>query len=318
MGNVVRPSGSRRGEWGITRLALAWATVLAALPLSAADDAGRLEWLTGLDVDKQLAQHVSVELSHAPLRPRVANLARLHRISLLLDRREDPGRLVDFAAKDMTLEQVYRGLAAKQGMGFCRLGPVGYFGPSAVCEKLRTLAALRRDDLGRLPATVRSTWTKPVAWQWDDLATPRELLEQLAAEGHVKLVGLDLVPHDLWAAAQLAPLALVDRLTLVAAEFDLTFQFDDEGQTVTLVPWPDQVVIERQYPGGSRTKELAQRWAELAPEADVKIVGTKLVVRAVGRPRTFCGQPQNSDDRRQTEARSHAGLHAQPGKRAAR
>jgi len=268
------------GEWGIMRLGLLGAMMLVAATLRAADDGERVEWLTGLDVDKQLAQRVSVELSHAPLRPRVANLARLHRVSLLLDRREDPSQPVDFAAKDVPLEQMYQGLAAKQGMGFCRLGPVGYFGPTAVCEKLRTVAALRREDLARLPATVRSIWSKAAVWQWDDLATPRELLEQLAAQGHVRLVGLEQVPHDLWAAAQLAPLALVDRLTLVAAEFDLTFEFGDEGRTVTLVPWPDRVVIERQYPGGSKTQELAQRWAELAPEADVKIVGTKLVVRA--------------------------------------
>jgi hypothetical protein len=268
------------GEWGIVRLGLASAMVLTAAPLRAADDAGRVEWRTGLDVDQQLAQRVSVELSHAPLRPRVDNLARLHRVSLLLDRREDPSRPIEFAAKDLPLEQVYRDLAAKLGMGFCRLGPVGYFGPNEVCEKLRTLAALRREDVARLPAAVRGHWTKSAAWQWDDLATPRELLEQLASQGHARLAGLDQVPHDLWAAAQLAPLPLVDRLTLVAAEFDLTFKFDDDGQTVTLVPWPDKVVIERQYAGGSRTKELAERWDRVAPSADVKIVGTKLVVRA--------------------------------------
>ena len=132
-------------------------------------------------------------------------------------------------------------------------------------RKAADIGRLAREDLARLPTAVRSNWLKAAAWQWEDLVTPRELFEQLATQGNVKLLGLDRVPHDLWAAAQLAPLPLVDRFTLLAAEFDLTFEFQDEGQTVKLVPWPEKVVIERQYPGGSRTKELAERWAELGP-----------------------------------------------------
>ena len=67
-------------------------------------------------------------------------------------------------------------------------------------------------------------------------------------ECHIEIQGTDRIPHDLWAAGDLPPLNLTDRLTLVAAQFDLTFAIDPTGESVSLVEMPATVEISRSYP----------------------------------------------------------------------
>ena len=58
-------------------------------------------------------------------------------------------------------------------------------------------------------------------------------LAQLGQRSGVEITGLEQVPHDLWAAADLPPISLVARLTLIAVQFDLTFKVAGEPQAET-------------------------------------------------------------------------------------
>jgi hypothetical protein len=107
------------------------------------------------------------------------------------------------------------------------------------------------------------------------------LLEGLAKSGKVKLRGLEAVPHDLWAAADLPSLPLIERLTLLLAQFDLTFAYEDKGRTILLVDLPEDVAITRSYPGGAKPAELAEKWGELLPGSQVEVDGR--MVRVTGR-----------------------------------
>ena len=104
------------------------------------------------------------------------------------------------------------------------------------------------------------------------------MLTRLAEENGLELTGLDLVPHDLWAAADLPPLSLTDRLTLVAAQFDLTFAVSSDGSGVRLAPLPRRVAIVRSYPGGPDPEAMAVRLAALAPQAEIEVVGGEVRV----------------------------------------
>ena len=106
---------------------------------------------------------------------------------------------------------------------------------------------------------------------WDDLATPRELVTKLAAENGVELAGLELVPHDLWAAADLPPLLWTDRLTLLAIQFDLTFAISADGTAVRLTALPDRLAVVRSYAGGSDPAATARKFAVAAPGAEIKV-----------------------------------------------
>ncbi|MGH7134603.1 MAG: STN domain-containing protein [Pirellulales bacterium] len=212
------------------------------------------------------------------MRKRLDDLAKAQQIAILLDRRIDPQHSVDLFAGRGTFDDLLAQIAEKIEGGVAWLGPLAYIGPHDAARRLRTLAALRAADGRSLPKEKRSAFERAEAWQWENLAEPRALLSDLAAKAHVELEGLELVPHDLWPAADLPALTWIDRFTLVANEFDLTFEFTDASH-VRLLPVVAPVVIEQSYPGGGHAKELASSWKRLAPDAEIAIVGGKLVVR---------------------------------------
>lgn len=111
------------------------------------------------------------------------------------------------------------------------------------------------------------------------MATPRDLVHSLAEEGRLQVDGLDRIPHDLWAAADLPPLALLDRLTVIALQFDLTFSIFSDGAVIRFVPLPDEIAVVRRYPGGAQAAEVAERIAALVPGARVRMVGSEVYVK---------------------------------------
>ncbi|HEY5315704.1 MAG TPA: STN domain-containing protein [Pirellulales bacterium] len=252
-------------------------TVLFCCPARATEPAR--DWLSGRELAAKLAEPVTVAWAGAPLKRAIGDLARTHAIGLFLDRREDPDRLVTLSVKNTPLAEVCDKLAASAGIGFCQLDALGYFGPAGTCEALPTVAALHDDEVARLPAATRAPWSHRTAWSWPDFSTPRELAEQLAQTVHAQIENPERLPHDLWAASQLPPLSVAQRLTLIAAGFDLTFEFDDGGQRIRWVDWPQRPTIERSYSGGPRARELATAWAALAPHSTLKVEGTKIIVR---------------------------------------
>ncbi|HVW36627.1 MAG TPA: STN domain-containing protein [Pirellulales bacterium] len=237
------------------------------------------DWLAGPALRAQLAQPVKLAWSGVPIRKGLADFAQSQNIAILLDRRIDPGLPLVVSFDNVPVELALERLARSQHLGISWYGPLVYLGPEPAAARLRTLAALRAAEAKSMPAARRSSFAKTQAWQWDDLAEPRTLVEQLADEARVKIAGIEHVPHDLWAAADLPPLAWTDRLTLVANEFDLTFRFDDDGRKIELILVPESVLLERSYPGGRNPQEIAERWQRQAPEAEIKVEGDKVVVR---------------------------------------
>jgi hypothetical protein len=113
------------------------------------------------------------------------------------------------------------------------------------------------------------------------LSTPKELLGRLGAENGISIAGLEEIPHDLWAKADLPPMSFVDRLTLVAAQFDRTFALEPSGKSVRLVPLPRHVTLHRSYaPGSAAPDILASQLTKVAPRAKVETAGGKVSVDA--------------------------------------
>jgi transcriptional regulator with XRE-family HTH domain len=261
---------------GIARLVCALGCVVA---VGGASPANAADWLAGPALRAQLAQPVKLVWSGVPIRKGLTDLSRSQSIAILLDRRVDPGLPLDLSLDNVPVELALERIARSQHLGVSWYGPLVYLGPEPAAARLRTLAALREAEGKSLPAARRSSFSKTQAWQWDDLAEPRSLVEQLAEVAGVEIARIERIPHDLWPAADLPPLAWTDRLTLVANEFDLTFRIDDDGRKIELIPVPESVLLERSYPGGRNPQELAERWQRQAPEAEIKVEGDKVVVR---------------------------------------
>jgi len=261
---------------GLAALAAAVWSGPTALPGGAAQAS---EWLTGDALRTKLAQPETVFWQDAPLRETLEKFCRAQGVAIFIDRRVDPGQKLDGGVGGVPVGGILQQIAESRNLGLCFFGPVAYLGPPEFTARLRTLAEMRREDVRRLSAGGGQKFAKSEAAKWDDFATPRQLLDRLADQNGIEIGRMDQVPHDLWAAADLPPLPLVDRLTLIAGQFDLTFTISSNGREVTLVPLPEEVAIVRDYPAGRNAQELVGRWQALAPDAQFKIAGTKIYVK---------------------------------------
>jgi hypothetical protein len=268
-----------------------WWAVIAALTFTAAlvDFAAAEEpaaWLTGDKLRAQLEQKVGIHWGGTKgrtFRQAIGRLASSQRVAIVLDRRVDPDQKIELSLDDVTLDAALKLIAAHKELGVAQVGSAIYLGPKRTADILRTLATLRKDEMLRLPSSVRSRLLQLRPMRWDDLATPRDLLAALAADSHMEIRGADRIPHDLWAAADVPPANFIDHLTLIAGQFDLTFHFADDGLGVQLVEMPDSPTIEHSYSlrGGlaTRGKEIEKKLAEVLPSAKIEVAADKVVVR---------------------------------------
>ena len=162
-------------------------------------------------------------------------------MAILIDRRVDPSQKLDISLSGVPLESALQKIAQHCGLGVTRLGSVLYLGPPSGAEHLRTIAAMLEREIRHLPPAIKRKYRHTKAFAWEDLAMPRELLAELAREGGLKIAGLELVHHDLWAAADLPPMPLTDRLALIAVQFDLAFKVADRGQRLELVRFSEEM-----------------------------------------------------------------------------
>lgn len=236
-------------------------------------------WRTGRDLLAQRPQPVSASWLATPLAEALAELSRSQRVAILLDRRVDPQQPLSLTINGVALDDAVEQIAHRCDLEASWLNSLVYVGPAPAARRLRTLAALRADDAKRLSADRRAIVAREQPWHWDDLAAPRDLCQSLADEARLRPESLDALPHDLWAAADLPPLTWTERLTVVTNEFDLTFQFSEDGKSVRLVPIVEPVSIERRYSGGRKPAEVAERYARLAPDAEIEVTEGKVIVR---------------------------------------
>lgn len=217
-------------------------------------------WLTGRALEDRLNAVIPRAFwSAMPLRNVLHTVSTTQGVAILADRRVDPDRTVSLTLNDATVAELLERIAKDHGLGMARLGPVTYLGPPAVAARLRNLALLRQQDVARLPANAAKRFRHSEPLAWNDFATPRELLSRLAESADVAVEGLEQVPHDLWAAADLPSLPLVDRLTLVAVQFDLTFRIAADGRSLELTPVPEHLPAARRNPGGKDSQQPPDR-----------------------------------------------------------
>jgi hypothetical protein len=236
------------------------------------------EWKTGHEFRQTLETPLGLQWSENPAREALRNLARNQRVAIWLDRRFDPGTRLNLAIQDMTLGVTLDNLCEKYRLGRSAVSSVVYLGPRGTTEKLATLAAIKRQEVGRQSAQESLRWSRNVAWSVPPLSQPRELVLQLAQEAGATVVNPEAVPFDLWPAIELPPLSLADRLSLVLAGFDLTFEVSADGAQLRIVPMPEQVTHEATYSWGGSSDSLAAQLAKKFPDMQVRKDGNKVLV----------------------------------------
>jgi hypothetical protein len=267
-------------QWQMTAIALLLTTGRGEIFYNRCQ-AAEGNWLSGEALQDALAKKVGVAWSNIPLRRALESLSNSQRVAVMLDRRVDPDQKIELAFDNVSLQEALQRIALRLDVGMTVIGPVIYFGPKATAERLRTVAALSNDDARRLAPDTRTKWMQAKPWKWEKLAAPRDLVSTLGNENGLKIAGLEQIPGDLWGAANLPPLSLADRLSLVLAQFDLTFEIGADGTSVRLVPMPSKPVVERTYSVSGVAQDVVSqlRQNKLLSGAEIGLNGGKLVVR---------------------------------------
>ncbi len=278
------PVADRRGLLPVALLTL---TVLAGGGMTSRSAAQQptaaprddMSWLTGEPLEHQLDAPAGISLEGSPLRDSLRRLSEAQRVAVFLDRRIDPGQTIELASGQQPLREILSQVAERIGAGAVRIGPVVYLAPGPLAEAIATTAALREQQVAEsLTAEVRNRWRQTHAWNWPRLSTPRGLLQELAEEGRFRLEGLERIPHDLWPAAELPPMTLSDRLSLLLAGFRLTFEVSPDGRVVSLVPLPEEPRLRASYPLPGAARGLAAKLRRQLPEARLQQSGDQLTL----------------------------------------
>ncbi|MFP6691662.1 MAG: STN domain-containing protein [Pirellulales bacterium] len=238
------------------------------------------EWRSAADLKRHLNSPVSNTWSGRELRTALSSFSKQYKILTFLDRRVNPGRIVQMSVQNVTLASMLQRLASEHNLGLTWIGPVAYFGPAETTDRLRTLAFLRQEEIRKSPASRRKALQQPHAVRWQELATPREVIAGVAAKYGATVVNPDELPHDLWAAGELPPMNLAEQLTVLCAGFEMTFRFDPAGTKLQLQPIPARVYIDRFYSVGRQSPQvLISEWQKAVPDATIKMSGSRIGVR---------------------------------------
>jgi glycine cleavage system regulatory protein len=265
----------------VVRVACLGAILLGPVAGVHADKGGQAAPATGALFEAALDSRLSISWTHKPVREALADLSQHLRLAVLLDRRIDPSLPLDNVHGERVRE-VLESIASQAGAELRILGNVAYLGPRPAANVVRTLAALRDDELSDLPPSLVAKLRRPSTLAWNDLDRPDEVLAKVAERYDLQVEGFELVPLDMWAGVTLPETSAGEQLTLVLVQLGLTFEWQPSGQGIRIVPIPDVVALRRDYPvRGARAEVLAQRGREEidgieadAEEGRLRVVGT--------------------------------------------
>lgn len=214
-------------------------TVCAEPPCLAQDSTSSVNFLTGKKAEDSLQRLRSVTLQAVPLADVLADFQASLQYAIVLDHRVDPQQPITLATGRVTSREALRQIAQAVGSDVSFAERFAALGPVDSVSRLRTVIELRRTEVRALRTKLDSKtyqlWFDEDEAGWSDLMQPdRYVTEQIEAAGMTRQLKKK-IPHDVWRSQQLPSLDLVQRLTIVLNQFDLTFRVDEQG-AVQILP----------------------------------------------------------------------------------
>lgn len=245
--------------------------------------------LTGGKFTAALDAPLSGSWVNSDLRTLLARIAETRRTAIFLDRRLDPDRALSFDSTGKTLRESLVEIVEPADAALTHLGSTVVLAPATSASRLRTVAALRVEELSAAVSAARGSTGKSRlvsladrrTIRWSDLDEPRSVLEQIGTRWKLTIEGVDQVPHDLWGGGVMADVNACEALTLALNGFDLTFSWQPDAAGVRIVPMPEDVVIERRYapPRGATAADAAAKWSDEIPGVVAEALRTEVKVR---------------------------------------
>ncbi len=236
--------------------------------------------IDGGKFQQEINGRMSVRWSNATLRDVIARIVTQQGFAMVRDRRLNPDRQIQVNSTQDTARVVLEKIARSAEGRSVIVGSTIYLGPQAPADKLRTLIALRRDELSRMTNLARDRQRllrRQQIVHWQDLDRPVDLLGVVAAKAGLRIDGLERVPHDLWTGGTFLAEDAAAALSLILIQFDLTFQWRDAATAIEIVPVPDEVLITDSHRPNRQSPIQAFRQVQKAfPELDVRLEAGKI------------------------------------------
>ena len=242
-------------------------------------------WLTGKKFQQEIERPFSGNWSNVEFRYLLKEIATNRRTAIVLDRRLDPSAEHPINVANASLRTGLIGIAKHADGDATFPGNIAYLGPRSATRILRTLIELRSLELQAKELGIsrqrRTELLRPQLFQTLDLDSPQEILNQITKPARLRIANVELVKHDLWGAMILPETNVIEALSIVLIQFDLTFRWIDEGQTIELVPIPDPVILERKYPAKKKPIDSFELIRQQFPRLDVEATKTEIVIKGL-------------------------------------
>ncbi len=205
---------------------------------------------TGRAFEMALDRNIGLAWQDQHLREGLRKLSRNRELSVVLDRRIDPGKQLTLQLRNITLRELFHVIALEADAELSVLDNVVYVGPPATAGRLRTVLELASSQLPGTssPHAGRSfELLKRNTFEWNDLDEPVALLQRIAQLYGLKIESIELVPHDLWASATIPQASAPALLLTVLAQFDLSFEWTLDWRGIRIIPMPASPRVERTF-----------------------------------------------------------------------
>lgn len=207
-------------------------------------------FLTKSEFNRAVAQPLTARFDDQPLGTLLATLSDERRLAFLVDRRIDRTRHVSWRTNGEPLLEAVADRLSATGASARAIGSTIFVGPEESLSRLRTLVALRADELrdkGDETLKQRFELLRNASPAWTEATEPRELLADIAKRWKVRIEGLEKIPYDLWPAGRMHDVNGVEALSLVLIQFDHNFQWNSAADAITIEPVPEKVFVERKH-----------------------------------------------------------------------
>ena len=253
-------------------------TAAIFLLASSAEEPAKVDWLSGKSLSRAKELAISVRWSDVPLRDRLLRLAYHQGIPIFVDRRVDPSTPLNFDIRQKTWEQLLWTVAEALELEICEIENLYYVTPPGQALPIRLTFEQNRERLRKDRKQLRAPWLRPTTFEIPEYSQPRLLIEQLAEQHGISVIGLDLIPLDIWPAYRLPPLDLLEKFTLLLSGFGLAPAISADGTVVTVKKTPDFATARIQIPIAEGPKPVAKALAKQFKNLSIKAYSQGLIV----------------------------------------
>lgn len=225
------------------------------------------EFVRGAEFRRTWNSPIRASFERTPLRSVMQQLCSTAKLAWVVDRRLDPDQLVSCNLPAAPLSELLPQILEPIQADAVIVGDTVIVGPQAATRQLRTLAELQRPAAKQ----VSPAWGRQAELHWNELAEPRQMIEDLARISKVKLAGgAVLIPYDLWGSGDLVGVSTGEALTVLAWQYDFQLRWDTSGK-MSLVPLQLPVSVSRLYLIPEAKREAAKlQFPELSWKAEGK------------------------------------------------